>query len=223
MDARNATPFVARASAPPLGAGEIHVWSATVESALSPHEIGEAAQLILARLLCSYSDLTQAPEIERSAHGKPFAPSLPDLDFNLSHAGPDLLLAFARTQTLGVDLERRDRRASIAGIAGRFFAPREARALAALPPARQRDAFLRLWTHKEAVLKAIGYGLQFGLHRVGFSLDPNDQVDALMEAAEELGAPSQWCLRRLDPGPGLLGALAGRGAERRVRAFRLIS
>lgn len=219
MDAFDATDFAPRASAPPLADDEIHVWSVAVDAALSPSQIGAAAQAALARFLCGYADCAQPPLIERGAHGKPFAPALPDLHFNLSHAGPHLLLAFARDQALGIDLERRDRRLSIEDIANRFFAPREARALAGLPPAQQRETFLRLWTRKEAVLKAIGHGLGFGLDRVEFSLDRAHEVGALLQVAREAGAASEWIVRRVDPGPDLLGALAWRGAERRVRTF----
>ena len=219
MDALDASDFSPRTNAPALGADEIHVWSVTVDTALSPSQIGAAALAELTRFLCAYSGSTTAPLIERGAHGKPFAPALPELHFNLSHSGPHLLFAFARDQELGVDLERRDRRLSIEGIAARFFAPHEARALATLPAARQRDAFLRLWTHKEAVLKAIGRGLNFGLDRVEFSLDRDHEIDALLRVAEEAGSASQWRVRRVDPGQDLLGALAWRGAERRLRTF----
>lgn len=219
MDGLDPTDFEPRASAPPLALDEIHVWSVGVDAALSPSQVGAAAQATVTRFLCVYANCVEAPRIERGAHGKPFAPDLPDLHFNLSHAGPDILIGFARGQALGVDLERRDRRASIDGIAGRFFAPREAQGLAVLPPLQQRHAFLRLWTHKEAVLKAIGSGLNFGLHRVEFSLGRNHEIHALLHVAEEAGAASEWCVRRVDPGPGLLGALAWRGAERHVRTF----
>lgn len=220
MDVRDATDFEPRSAVPPLGVDEIHVWWIEVDAALSPTAIGAAAQSALARLLCAYASCAQTPLIERGEHGKPFAPELPNLHFNLSHAGPHVLLAFARNQAVGIDVERCDRRVSIEGLAHRFFAPREAQALTEQPLSRQRFAFLRLWTHKEAVLKAIGQGLGFGLHRVEFALDRDGEVYGMAHVAAEAGVPSEWCVRRLDPGPGLLGALAWRGAERSVRTFR---
>jgi 4'-phosphopantetheinyl transferase len=80
-----------------------------------------------------------------------------------------------------------------------------------------------LWTHKEAVLKAIGAGLNFGLDRVEFALDRDSEVGAMLHIAAEAGSASEWNLHRIDPAPGLVGALAWRGAARSVRTFTLAS
>lgn len=213
--------FEPRASAPLLGLDEIHVWSLDLDAALSPGQIGVAAQAALAHLLCTYANCAQAPRIERGAHGKPFAPALPDLHFNLSHAGPHVLIAFACAQALGVDLERSGRRVSCDGIAQRFFSSGEAAAICALPPAIKVPAFLHLWTHKEAVLKAFGQGLAFGLHRVQFALDAEGRAAGMIYIAPEAGDVAQWCVLALEPGPGLIGALAWRGTPRSVRTFSL--
>lgn len=221
MDLLHSTAFERRATVSPLAADEIHVWFVAVDAGVSPRAIGEAARAALERLLCAYANCAQPPAIERGVHGKPFAPELPGLDFNLSHAGPHVLLAFARAQAIGIDLERCDRRLSLDGIAHRFFAASEAQALTRLPPVAQRETFLRLWTHKEAVLKALGTGINFGLDRVEFMLDRDNGVSALLNIAAEAGSVSEWNLHRIDPAPGLMGALAWRGATRSVRAFTL--
>ena len=44
--------------------------------------------------------------------------------------------------------------------------------LAALPAAERSTAFLELWTAKEAVLKATGRGIAFGLHRLQVTREP---------------------------------------------------
>lgn len=206
-------------NAPPLAAEEIHVWHVASEPAHGP--VAKTAHAALARLLCAYAGLTRAPVIERAAHGKPFAPELPDLDFNLSHAGAHALLAFAREQALGIDLEHDERRVSLPEVARRFFAPAEAKALERLPVEQRQSAFLELWTRKEAVLKALGAGLQFGLSRVEFAVGRDGSVDALTYIGPEGGQASDWCLRPLRPASGLIGALAWRGPPRPVRAFRL--
>jgi 4'-phosphopantetheinyl transferase len=214
-------PFEARASAPPLEAGEVHVW--LLDSAqVHPRATAASARDALRRLLHAYAGGSAPPAIERDARGKPYAPDFPDIQFNLSHAGAHVLLAFARDQALGVDLERADRRLSLAGIARRFFAADEARALESLPEAIRLQAFLRLWTHKEAVLKALGCGIGFGLDRVEFALHADGEIASLRRISPDAGTPAQWQLRRFDPAPGLPAALAWRGPPRYVRTFSLL-
>lgn len=156
--------------------------------------------------------------IATGANGKPLAADHPQLDFNLSHTGSTAVFAFARAQPLGVDVERRDRRVAVEGIARRFFAASEAAALAALATERRHDAFIDLWTCKEAVLKARGEGLSFGLERVELELDAAGNVAALAHLHGD--DARAWRIVRFRPAPGLAACLAWRGAARPLRAFR---
>ena len=212
--------FVAIAVPPPLAVDEIHVWHLVLDAALKPREITAASHAFLGRLLSAYANLDAAPAIERTERGKPYAPSLPHLDFNLTHAREQVLIAIAREQAVGIDLERVDREIEIDDIARRYFSPTEADAIDALAPERKLAAFLRLWTCKEAVLKALGEGISFGLDRVAFALDAEGMPIEVAEIATEAGSPNEWRLARIDPASGYLGALAWRGGARRVRTFR---
>ena len=221
-----AAPIVAfepRAEVPPLGDQAIHLWSHTVRAAHTPRMIAEEARRVLQHLLRVYAGTDPVPTIERGPHGKPFLPALPELGFNLSHAGPHVLLAFARGQALGVDIEQHDRRVSIDDIAERYFTCDEASALRQLAPDDKMPGFLRLWTHKEALLKALGQGLSFGLDRVEFAFEEGDNVMRLRRIPAEAGVLSTWNLSGLAPARELIGALAWYGPPRTVRAFELIS
>lgn len=213
--------FEACRSVPRLREDEVHVWHVPAEPAAAPRAITAVARAALDRLLQGYSGFPHAPAIERGTHGKPFAPELGGLEFNLSHAGADVLLAFAHGQSIGIDLERRERRMKLEGVTRRFFTPAEADALECIPMERRLQAFLDVWTHKEAVLKALGSGLQFGLARVEFSLDGAGEVEAMTAIASEAGRVQDWRLCRLRPRPDLLGALAWCGPARNVRTFML--
>lgn len=127
-------------------------------------------------------------------------------DCNWSHSGEHLLVALAQAARVGVDLERLHRRPRALEIARRYFTAREADWLAA--QADRDRAFLQLWCAKEAVLKAHGHGLSFGLHRLRF--EAGDGGLRLVECDAELGAPEQWRLQEIAPGAGYLGALAWR-------------
>jgi len=97
-----------------------------------------------------------------------------ELHFNLSHSGTWALIALARGAAVGVDVEHIRPVNEFAQIAERFFAPTERAAIERHRADQQLRAFFRVWTRKEACLKATGRGLWVDLHRFGV---PDDQSD----------------------------------------------
>ena len=83
--------------------------------------------------------------------------------FNVSHSGDHGQVAFAPNGRLGVDVEERHRRHDPGGPIKDVFTPREQAALAAARADGKLRRFFKLWTLKEAAIKALG---------TGFSLDP---------------------------------------------------
>lgn len=126
------------------------------------HLAGRA--LVRAFVARQYSCTPQAVSIEDGPHGKPHlrAPLDDDspLEFNIAHSGDVVVAAFSHNQPVGIDVERRDRDADTDALAERVFTEAEQRHWHALPKAERPQAFLRVWTCKEAFLKAIGAGLQ---------------------------------------------------------------
>ncbi|WP_052101455.1 4'-phosphopantetheinyl transferase family protein [Novilysobacter arseniciresistens] len=148
--------------------------------------------------------------LSRTGRGRPqLGPPLDDADCSWSHSGEGLLVALGHRLRVGVDLEWLRPRPRAGELARRFFDPREADWLAARPPSTRTDAFIRLWCAKEAVLKAHGRGLSFGLDRLHIVID-DDGEPRLAGCDPALGAPADWQLRQLRPAPGYLGALAWR-------------
>lgn len=110
-----------------------------------------------------------------AAHGKPLidpAAGLPMLPFNLSHTRGFVACAVGGEADIGIDVERLDRDSMNLDIAGRFFSPAEIASLRAASPEEQAVTFFRLWTLKEAFLKATGEGLGRPLDSFSFALDP---------------------------------------------------
>lgn len=155
------------------------------------------------------------------AYGKPrlAAPNAPG--FNLSHSGEIALLAIARGVDPGIDVEALRPRPRALQLAQRYFTAAEAAALARRSETDRQQAFYRLWTAKEAVLKALGRGLAFGLDRIGFELAANGTAVSPQDFQDAAAPASAWQLHALAPAPGYLGALAWRGAPRTVRLFAL--
>ena len=156
------------------------------------------------RLQCS----AEAVPLQRSAHGRPqlLAPHAMD-DTSWSHSGQGLLMAHARNAVVGIDLEYERPRKQVLALAQRYFDPAEAAWIAGQQEESARQsAFIRLWCAKEAVLKAHGRGLSFGLDRLRF-----DEVDGslqLIACDAPLGDATRWRLRELIPQAGYRAALA---------------
>lgn len=171
----------------------------------------------LLRLLADYlridiGDVT----LGEDAHGRPrLAPSLGEaLEFNWSHSGDHAMVAIARGIAPGIDIERRRPQPRALALARRFFDEAEASALAALPEAARDEAFLQLWTAKEAVLKAHGRGIGYGLQRLRVAVSPQ-QLQLLRFDDEDVDA---WRLQPLEVAPELVAALAWRGAPRAIQS-----
>lgn len=100
-----------------------------------------------------------AVAFEFGEFGKPaLSPPWDGLHFNLSHCRDLALIALCRDGALGVDIEPRDRAASLLGCEDAFCHPEE---MTALPDDEQPRsvALMEIWTDKEALLKALGTGM----------------------------------------------------------------
>ena len=82
-----------------------------------------------------------------------------DLRFNLSHTSGKALVGVTLGRELGIDIERHRPMDDLDGMAETVMSPRELQQWKTLPPPDRKPAFYRLWTRKEAYLKAIGLGL----------------------------------------------------------------
>jgi 4'-phosphopantetheinyl transferase len=108
-----------------------------------------------------------------SEYGRPELASrcaIDGLRFNISHTRGLVACAVAY-RDVGVDVESADRAADL-DLADTVFAPEEVLVLKSAPPALQRGLFFRLWTLKEAFIKATGEGLNRPLDSFSFTLDP---------------------------------------------------
>jgi 4'-phosphopantetheinyl transferase len=133
-------------------------------------------------------------------NGKPhLAGPAARLAFNLSYGDATVALAFAR-RPVGVDLEAVRDNVAFGDIGSRFFQPDELRYLDPSAGLGVRDRFFRLWTRKEAVLKALGVGLG-GLGEVSV-------LDDLVVADGAQGRTMRIALRTLPGPPGHALALA---------------
>ena len=145
--------------------------------------------------------------LSRGSEGRPMlGPPYQDFDAGWSHSGDALLLALGQSLQLGVDIEQVRPRPRARELAQRFFHGDEVRWLAAQPDEAMAFSFVRLWCAKEAVLKAHGHGIGFGLARVTF--DCAGETPRMTDCDAELGNVADWRLHAFAPEPGYLAVLA---------------
>jgi 4'-phosphopantetheinyl transferase len=144
-------------------------------------------------------------------HGKPVAwlagrPAA--LSFNLSHTDGLVGVAVAAVPglDLGFDVEPLGRRAPLE-VARRYFTEAETAWLESLAEADRAEGFFRLWTLKEAFIKATGKGLAQDLSAFWFRVDP----PAIGFAPELRERPEAWAFEQRVVQGGFLAALGVRG------------
>ena len=130
-------------------------------------------------------------------HGKPFLvgqSSSPTVAFNASHSGELALLAIAKTAAIGVDIECLKSETIDNALLERTLSLEEMGAYEVLEPEARTRAFFKIWTRKEAVLKAAG---------VGLSISPRD-----FSVADRKRVLGLWSVFDLGVGPSYTAAVA---------------
>nr|XP_023910871.1 uncharacterized protein LOC112022489 [Quercus suber] len=98
------------------------------------------------------------PEVEwQDVDGSHLAP----LHFNISHTSSIIACGVTVNSTIGIDVEEKQRKLKndILAFARRYFSPYEVGLLTAISdPEFQHQEFIKLWTLKEAYVKALGRG-----------------------------------------------------------------
>lgn len=128
-------------------------------------------------LLARYLHATPAElRFSYSSQGKP-ALTQPDsnITFNVSHSQDLALYAVTCDRPIGIDIEYIRSIEDLEQLAQRYFLPRENALIQAYPPEQRQQVFFRLWTCKEAYLKATGEGIT-GLRRVAVGLEDGNAI-----------------------------------------------
>lgn len=171
------------------------------------HQRGEPAirPVLASALQCTANELP----LVRDALGRPqLAAPFERYDTNWSHSGEALLLALGESMELGVDIEQLRPRPRARELAQRFFHPDEVEWLDTQAEDARVLCFVRLWCAKEAVLKAHGKGVSFGLEKLVFVEGDGGLHLAACDPA--LGTPEQWTLHEWTPLDGYRAAVAWR-------------
>ena len=121
------------------------------------------------RLDCGNEELS----FVESERGKPHVLLLGarvPVSFSVSHSGRHGLLAFSRKGRVGVDVEERAPRRDLDALIAAVLAPDERAELASTAGLHRVSRFYDSWTIKEALVKALGTGLELDI--AGFEVPP---------------------------------------------------
>lgn len=235
---------------PVLRPGEIQLWAVSLQvdardvelwtGVLSREERGRAdryrfeddrrrfvvARGLLRHLLEAYTGIEASRlAIEAGEWGKPWlrAPSRP-LHFNLAHSGEWALIAMARDAEVGVDFEDLAHGARVEDLAGSICSPAEREAVEGLAVPDRGRALLRLWSAKEAYLKAVGTGLQIDPARLeaDAGIWSGSPEPARLCWLDSPGISSRYVIHPLPECESWLGGTAAVAAVRQARPLRAV-
>jgi 4'-phosphopantetheinyl transferase len=128
------------------------------------------------------------------------------LAFNLSHSGDLALVSIAKAAGVGIDVEMIREINDTQLLAKRFFSARESLALALLDVEHQLVGFFRVWTAKEAYLKAIGVGVTGNLK--GFTVSPHAHSRQIGIEFDQRSEDGSWVLQGLPMSSSYIAAIA---------------
>jgi 4'-phosphopantetheinyl transferase len=114
-------------------------------------------------LRCLLSEAASVPAntiaFAEGPYGKPCLAGTHGPHFNVSHSGSWALIGFSDRRPIGVDIEFMRAAGGELDLARSFFSAAEYRSLEGLDLDMLLSSFYKIWTCKEAVLKACGAGI----------------------------------------------------------------
>jgi 4'-phosphopantetheinyl transferase len=185
---------------------------------------------LLRLVLARYLNLPPTEiEIDRSCpdcgrpHGRPRLRSRSGtprqaIEFSVTHGGDLLVLAFADTAPVGVDVEPVGAPEDIdAALLDFTLTAAERRRLLEVPTSQRKRIFLRHWTGKEAILKALGTGLDLEPQAVTLPFPIEGKVSVTLSGSPTVDL---W-ISDVEVGLGYVCTLATGQEVRELRSARL--
>jgi len=216
----------------------VHVWRANLDEytstpVLSPDEQLRAksfvrpihqkrfaaARSFLRHVLARY--LQQPPQtltFQYTHYGKPYLPGS-SVYFNLSHSQQWALCAISLEEKIGIDIEEINQEKDVEKIAVRFFSDYENQLLHETPADKKHEAFFRIWTCKEAFIKAVGEGLSFPLKEFDVHIDEHSA--RLISIYQDEKEAQQWSCVVLDPTENYAATVVAKTAIKKVELFEI--
>ncbi len=135
-----------------------------------------------------------------------------DITFNVSHSHDLAIIAVSIKNIIGIDVEMVRKDIEYEKLSKRFFSELEHQQIMGFDETSRLEAFFSTWTRKEALVKATGTGIAYGLNKFDVSVDP-DQPAELLDNRWEDGCQPRWSLLNIETWPDYKACLAVAGKE----------
>jgi len=226
---------------------KIHIWSANLDqpeyisqkyySVLSLQEKAQAdkrkikelrnrfiiSKGILRQLLADYLGYeTQEIEFEYNGFGKPsisFSSNADDICFNLSHSNHLAVFAFAKNKNIGIDIQQVQGIPDMDGVVNLCFSEFEKEWFYRISPAEKNEIFYKIWTTKEAYIKAIGKGFSFPPDKISLDLNSNNEI-VLKEIVGDNNL-KRWKLFSFRPKPDFISSVVVENNNYEIEHFNI--
>lgn len=217
----------------------VHIWRASLEynqskvnfltGSLSMDEIERANRFyfesdrmqfivrrgILRQIISKYLEIDAKNLLfEYNSFGKPFliTDSLKqDFKFNMTHSKNMALYCISSQKNVGVDIEYLYKEFEFQPIIDRFFSQNEKKFIENIAIDKQKEGFFKIWTRKEAILKALGKGISFPLEKIDVSFN-EDNFKILINDDGQF-KESSWFIEDLIPTKDYVASVAIEGSD----------
>ena len=133
-------------------------------------------------------------------HNKPFIKDKYNnkaIEFNVSHSEECVLIALTLGNKIGIDVEKVSPDIDHIALSKRFFSKNENDQLERISSDKKLDTFYRIWTRKEAFIKATGEGMTCGLDK--FSVSSKREAKSKVVIEQEKNCNEEWyCFNLMD-------------------------
>ena len=120
-------------------------------------------KLSLASIMLQHYVINKNIKIKKNEYGKPY---VDNFEYSVSHDNDIVIILTSSSKPVGIDIMLIDRKISLESFKLIF------------PTKKYKNIkdFLILWCLKESYIKAIGIGLSYGLDRIEFDIEDNDNI-----------------------------------------------
>jgi len=157
----------------------------------------------------------------QNKYGKPsLQPELNEmnLQFNVSHSENLGIFAFTKGYELGIDVESIQETPNLNRLVDKCFSDFEKEWFYKSEPSLQKELFYKVWTGKEAFIKAIGIGLSFPLKEIEFKINSNKAIE-FQSIHGDISYRGKWNIFTFNPPPNFISSLVVETNKLKIRRY----